>query len=68
MTMEQSQLPTGWDAEHVRRVMDHYESQSEDEALIEDESSFAQPGETVMEVPRELVSAIRELIARFRAA
>lgn len=68
MTMEQSQLPAGWDAEHVRRVLEHYETLSDDEALSEDEASFAQPRGTVMEVPRELVSAIRGLIARFRAA
>lgn len=68
MTMEQSQLPTNWDAEQVRRVLDHYERQTEDDALAEDEAAFAERRETIMEVPRELVPAIRELIARFRAA
>lgn len=66
--MEQSQLPTNWDAEQVRRVLDHYERQTEDDALAEDEAAFAERRETIMEVPRELVPAIRELIARFRAA
>jgi len=66
--MEQSQLPTNWDTEQVRRVLEHYEWQTEDEALAEDEAAFAERRETIMEVPRELLPAIRELIARFRAA
>ena len=66
--MEQSQLPTNWDTEQVLRVLEHYEWQTEDEALAEDEAAFAERRETIMEVPRELLPAIRELIARFRAA
>ena len=36
--MQQSQLPTGWDEEQVRRVIAHYEDQAEDEAVEEDEA------------------------------
>lgn len=68
MTMQQGQLPAGWDAEHVRRVLDHYDTQSDDEALSEDEATSAQPRETIMDVPRTVVAAIRKLIARWRAA
>jgi hypothetical protein len=35
--MKQSGFPPGWDAERVRRVLAHYESQSEEEAVAEDE-------------------------------
>ena len=65
--MKQSGFPPGWDAERVKRVLAHYESQSEEEALAEDEAAFEALGQTVMEVPTEIVPAIRELIAKHKA-
>jgi hypothetical protein len=32
-----SRFPPGWDEERVRRVLEHYENQSEEEAVAEDE-------------------------------
>ncbi len=65
--MKQSGFPPGWDAERVKRVLAHYESQSE-EAVAEDEAAFEALGQTVMEVPTEIVPAIRELIVKHKAA
>jgi hypothetical protein len=65
--MKQSKFPRGWDQERVRRVLAHYEEQTEEEALAEDKASFDDTTQTVMEVPKELVPAIRELIAKRRA-
>jgi hypothetical protein len=62
------QFPAGWDEARVRDVIEHYEAQTEEEAVAEDEAAFEDPKQTVMEVPRELVPAIRELIAKHRAA
>ena len=59
--MKENQFPPGWDAERVRRVLDHYEGQSEEEAAAEDEAAFEHT-ETVMQVPIELVPAVHELI------
>jgi hypothetical protein len=64
--MAQSRFPPGWDEERVQRVLAHYETQSEDEALAEDEAAYETPGQTVMEVPSDLVPAVRELIAKHR--
>ncbi len=64
--MKQSKFPRGWDEERVRRVLAHYEQQNEEEAVAEDEASFNDTTQTVMEVPKELVPAIRELIAKRR--
>jgi hypothetical protein len=36
---------------------------TEEEALAEDEAAFETPGQTLMEVPSDLVPAVRELIA-----
>ena len=66
--MPQSKFPTGWDEERVHSVLDHYEAQTEDEAVLEDEASFENPTQTVMEVPIELVSAVREMIAKRQTA
>ena len=66
--MKKSALPPGWDEDRVRRVLDHYETQTDDEALLEDEATFQMAGQTVMEVPTELVPAVRELLARHKAA
>jgi hypothetical protein len=66
--MNQNDFPPGWDAGRVARVIAHYESQTDDEAVAEDEASFDVPTETVMSVPTELVPAVRELIAKHRAA
>ncbi|PYV09331.1 MAG: hypothetical protein DMG07_23480 [Acidobacteria bacterium] len=65
--MSQNKFPPGWDEDRVRRVLDHYETQSDEEALAEDEAAFESTTHTVMEVPVELVPAVRELIAKRRA-
>jgi hypothetical protein len=66
--MKKNAFPSGWDKERVARVLDHYESQTEDEAVAEDEAAFEMKGQTMMEVPTELVPAVRELLAKHKAA
>jgi hypothetical protein len=66
--MKQGKFPPGWDTERVNRVLSHYESQSEEEAVAEDEATFEISGQTVMEIPTEIVPAVRELIAKLKAA
>ncbi len=65
--MRQHRFPPGWDEERVRQVLAHYEEQTEDEAVAEDEAALEESTQTVMEVPHELVPAIRELIAKHQA-
>jgi hypothetical protein len=64
--MTQSKFPPGWDEERVRRVLAHYEEQTEEEAVAEDEAAVEDKTQTVMEIPSELVPAVRELIAKHR--
>ena len=62
--MKQSRFPKGWDEERVKRVLDHYENQVEDEAIAEDEAAWEDASQTFVEVPNELVPAVRELLAK----
>jgi hypothetical protein len=63
--MSQNKFPDQWDEGRVQRVLAHYGEQTEDEALVEDEVGI-EPSETVMNVPHDLVSKVRELIAKQR--
>ena len=60
----QNRFPPGWDETRVRRVLAHYESQTDEEAVAEDEAAYEQATETAMLVPVELVPAVRELILK----
>lgn len=62
--MTRQNYPSGWDQERVRKVLEHYETQSDEEAVAEDEAAFEATTHTTMEVPVELVPAVRELIAK----
>ena len=65
--MSKNRFPPGWDEERVRRVLDHYEQQTDEEAVAEDEDRYDTTSRTVLEVPRDLLPAIRELIAKRKA-
>ena len=64
--MKQPKYPPGWDAERVRRVLAHYEAQSDEEAVAEDEAAYEATTHTAMAVPVELVPLVRELISKQR--
>jgi hypothetical protein len=66
-TMKQSN-PPGWDEERVKKVLAHYESQSDDEAAAEDDAAFENPEGTIMVVPQDLVPAVLALIAEHTAS
>ena len=64
--MKQNKYPSGWNERKVRRVLLHYESQTENEAVAEDEAAFELKDQTVMVVPKKLVPEITKLIAKHR--
>ncbi len=66
--MKKTKFPPGWNEVRVRKVLAHYEEQTEEEAVAEDEAAFEGAKETVMEVPKELVPTVRDLIAKRRRA
>ena len=62
-----NRFPTGWDEARVRTLLEHYESQTEEEAVAEDEAAFRRRDQTVMVVPKGLVPTITKLITREEA-
>ena len=62
--MKEKRFPQGWDEPRVQRVLEHYEDQSDEEAVAEDEAAFESTTHTAMEVPVDLVPVVRELIAK----
>ena len=66
--MSKKDFPAGWDESKVQRVLDHYETQSDEEAVAEDEAAFESTTHTVIEVPVDLVPEVRELIAKHKVS
>ena len=58
--MRKNKYPRGWSEARIRKVIEYYDAQNEDEEVAEIESSLAT---TTMEVPRALVPVVRDLIA-----
>ena len=61
---KQTKFPPGWDEDRVQRVLAHYECQTAEEAMAEDEAAYEHSGQTFMEIPHELVPAVRDLLAK----
>ena len=59
--MTTKKYPRGWNEARIRRVLEYYESQTDEEAAAEIESGLEG---TTMEVPTALVPVVRELIAK----
>lgn len=66
--MKQSKFPPGWDETRVQHVLAHYEAQTEEQTVAEDEAAFEDPNQTFIEIPNELLPTVRELIARRNSA
>ncbi|HVT60908.1 MAG TPA: hypothetical protein VHR45_21260 [Thermoanaerobaculia bacterium] len=57
-------FPPGWDEQRVRALLAHYENQSEEAAVAEDEAAFEQRSTSMVEVPNELLPAVRQLLGK----
>lgn len=62
--MKHTRYPAAWNKERVRYLLQHYETQTEDEAVAEDEAAFRRRDQTVMVIPKHLVPTITGMIAR----
>ena len=62
--MSKNKFPPGWDEACVRKVIAHYEGQSDEDAAAEDDCAFADSKTTAMAIPVELVAEVRKLLQR----
>jgi len=58
----QKNFPPGWDEDRVKRVLAHYEEQTEEEAVAEDEAAFENLIEENM--LKEILIAVEEWLNR----
>lgn len=58
--MNQNKFPLGWDDKRIKETLTHYKSQTEDEAVAEDQAAFEVADQTTMETPAEPASACRK--------
>jgi len=59
-----NRYPKGWDAKSIKALADHYDNQSDDDAVAEDEAAYRSTLVTMMAVPVELVPQVQKLISR----
>ena len=65
--MTQNKFPPGWDEARVQSIITHYEEQTENEAVAEDEAAFQDEDSTLMAIPTELVPVVLKLIDKHTA-
>jgi hypothetical protein len=65
---KKQRFPQSWNEARVRKVIEHYDNQSEDEEAAEIEAALKDRSITMMAVPTELVPKVRALLARKRSA
>ena len=59
---KKQKYPPGWDEARVRKLAEHYDNQTDEEAVAEIEAALNDKNQTQMMVPTELVPEIVKLI------
>lgn len=59
-----SPYPKGWNRKRAQAVIDHYENQSDNDAIAEAEAAYNAVTTAMIAVPVQLVSEVDRLIAR----
>jgi predicted dinucleotide-binding enzyme len=65
---KKQKFPAGWNESKVRKVIAHYENQTEDHEFVEIEAAHKNANITMMAVPTELVPQVRAFLAQKRSA
>lgn len=63
--MNRNQFPPGRDDDRVKKLLGHYESQSEDDAIAEDNAAYESTTHTMMSVPIDMAPQIRAMIESY---
>jgi hypothetical protein len=57
----------GWNKTKIAALIKHYEEQTEDEEVADDEAAFNDPEQTVVLVPRSLLPKVNQLLSAHTA-
>ena len=56
--------PTGWNLQRVRKVIDFYDRQCDESAILEAEAAYGDKKTTMMQIPNHLVPKVQKLIGK----
>jgi hypothetical protein len=59
-----SPYPKGWDRKRVQSLADHYENQSDDEAIAEAEAAYANRETAMIQIPLSLLPKVQKLLVK----
>jgi hypothetical protein len=59
-----NRYPKGWNRRKVEALIEHYDQQSDADAIAEAEAAYRKRTAAIIEVPLKLLPAVRKLIAR----
>jgi len=62
-----NKYPKGWNKKKIDALIKHYEEQTEDEEVAEDEAAFNDPDQTVVLIPRALLPKVNKLLSAHSA-
>jgi hypothetical protein len=63
-TKDRNIYPPGWNYRRAKAIADYYDARKDEPVLDSAETSIASAGLVWMEIPQELISDVRKLIAR----
>ena len=66
MKKDPNKYPKGWNAAKIRKVIEYYDNQSDEEGAKEIEAAGEAERVTLVEVPTVLLPQVRKLIAKHR--
>ena len=65
---KKQKYPEGWDEARVRKLAEHYDTQTDEEAVAEIEAALNDENQTLVMVPNQLVPEVIKLINKKRPA
>ena len=61
-------MPPGWTAAQMRKLVDYYDHQSEEESAAEVERALGEDAEAIVIVPKKLVPAVKRFVRQLTKA
>ena len=56
------EMPPGWTPAQMRKLVEYYDHQSEEESVADIERALSEDAEAIVVVPKKLVPAVKRLV------